>query len=69
MHERAWICPICGAYHDRDINASVNLYKVGMEQPDLKPVECALMDDRVSYGAPKKSSHIEAGSPTFYKVG
>ena len=69
LHERTWICPICGTYHDRDINASINLYKVGMEQPDFKPVECALMDDRTQQWAPKKSSHVEAGSHTFCKVG
>jgi transposase, IS605 OrfB family, central region len=69
LHERTWTYPICGTYHDRDINASINLYKVGMEQPEVKPAECALMDDRVSYGTPKKSSHVEAGSCTFCKVG
>ncbi len=26
---REWICPVCGAYHDRDVNASKNLYNYG----------------------------------------
>jgi len=65
LHERAWICPICGTYHDRDVNASINLYKVGLERPELKPVECALVDDRTQQWVPKKLSHVEAGSYTL----
>jgi transposase, IS605 OrfB family, central region len=38
LSDRYWQCPICGTYHDRDINASINLYKAGMERPDFKPV-------------------------------
>jgi len=69
LSDRVWTCPICGTYHDRDINASLNLYKIGMEQPDLKPVEHALVDDRTQQWVPKKPSCNEAGSRTFYKVG
>jgi hypothetical protein len=39
LHERIWTCPVCGTVHDRDINASINLYLVGLERPDVKPVE------------------------------
>ena len=62
-------------YHDRDINASINLYKIGMEQPEFKPdkyntvLEHALVDERIPFGIPKKPSCDEAGSHTFYKVG
>lgn len=34
LHVRAWTCPSCGHAHDRDFNASLNLYKQGIV--DLK---------------------------------
>ncbi len=30
LSERSWICPKCGAIHDRDINASINLFLEGL---------------------------------------
>jgi len=50
LSNRFWTCPVCGTHHDRDTNAFINLYKVGMEQPDFKPVEHALVDDRIPFG-------------------
>jgi putative transposase len=68
LSDRYWSCPECGTYHDRDVNASINLYKVGLERPDFKPVEHALVDDRTHW-VPKKPSCDEAGSLAFYKAG
>ncbi len=42
LHERIWTCPVCGTVHDRDVNASINLYLVGLERPEVKPVERVL---------------------------
>ncbi len=36
---RKWECPCCGAKHDRDINSSLNMIRVGMDQPEIMPVE------------------------------
>ena len=64
---RNWTCPECGANHDRDYNASVNIRNFGletlrMERAEVKPVECPLVDDRAS--APKKQRYRETGKTT-----
>ena len=47
LSERAWICPQCGVVHDRDVNASINLFleglnlTVGQGLPEFTPAEYA----------------------------
>jgi len=64
IHDRTWCCPACGEKHDRDVNASINLYYVGLGRLKRGPVEQALVDDRSPHGLPKKPSCDEAGSST-----
>ncbi len=47
LSDREWTCPDCKTTHDRDINASINLFleglklTIGQELPELTPVEYA----------------------------
>ncbi len=67
LNERMWCCPSCGERHDRDVNASINLYRVGLGRPEVTPAEHALVDDRSPSGLPKKPSCDEAGSSTVHQ--
>ncbi|MCK4264867.1 transposase, partial [Candidatus Babeliales bacterium] len=45
LQHRVWKCRICGEVHDRDLNAAINILKIGQKmflgkgEPEVKPVE------------------------------
>jgi putative transposase len=51
LSERVWTCNCCGAVHDRDYNASVNVKYFGLmalppDRREVKPADCPPVDDR-----------------------
>ena len=45
LRQRSWTCPNCGVIHDRDRNASVNIFRVGASTlglGDVRPPEVAI---------------------------
>jgi putative transposase len=58
LHDRTWCCPACGETHDRDVNASINLYFVGLGRSEVTPVEQALVRNR-SHPATKQEAQLQ----------
>ena len=54
LHHRTWKCKICHASHDRDINAAINIKKIGQGLPEFTPAErstagCLLARSQLSW--------------------
>jgi putative transposase len=39
LHHRTWVCNVCHASHDRDVNAAINIKKIGQGMSKLTSVE------------------------------
>jgi putative transposase len=78
LSDRVYCCPVCGNTISRDLNSAINMLKkgldlsqnqvVGMDYPELTPVEMALATKILGSNPYIKVAVIdEAGSSHFYK--
>ena len=67
LDERMWSRSSCGTTHYRDVNASVNLYFVGLGRPEVKTVEHALVANR-SHHATKQEAQPSNSEQSAYVI-
>jgi len=64
LSKRVFNCPICGFVCARDLNASVNILRIGQDMPEFTPV-----DDSIRPSFRRQQSmkqELYAASRTFY---